>query len=148
MPPPKKINISRLLKQLDQFGDDGARLAVAITNTTAEKITNQARLRSPVDLGQLRQSIGNTEATVKQNTSFVFANAPYAAFQNFGTGGLIDIPKGFEELALQFKGKGIRQINIPATGFLTTPYIYEAAEYPKRLLSAIDKLTKQYNNKK
>jgi phage gpG-like protein len=148
MPPPKKINITKLLRQLDQFGDEGARLAVAITNSTAEKITNSARLRSPVDLGQLRQSIGNTEATVKQNTSFVFANAPYAAFQNFGTGGLIDIPKGFEELALQFKGKGIRQINIPATGFLTTPYIYEAAEYPKRLNSGIDKLTKQYNNKK
>lgn len=143
-----KIDISRLLRQLDQFGEDGKRLAVAITNQTAQNIANQAKLRSPVDLGQLRQSIGYDKATLKINTAQIFATAPYAPYQNFGTGGLIDIPKGFEELARLYKGRGVRKINVPATGFLTTPYILESAQYPKRLTAAIDKLTKQYNNKK
>ena len=143
-----KIDISRLLKQLDKFGEDGKRLAVAITNQTAQNISNQAKLRAPVDLGQLRQSVGFDQASLKVNTAFVFANAPCAPYINWGTGGLVEVEPMFTELAIQFKGAGVKQINIPATGFLTTPYIQESTQYPKRLEAAIDKLTKQYNNKK
>jgi len=143
-----KIDISKLLKQLDSFGEDGKRYAVAVTDMTARDISTKAQSRSPVDLGQLRQSIGYTKPTIQINRSLIYANAPYAAYVNFGTGGLVYIPKGFEELAAQFKGKGIRQINLPARPFLTSSYIEEAAEYPKRLNSAIQKLTKEYNNKK
>lgn len=146
--PQNKINISGLLRQLDKFGEDGKRLAVAITNQTAQNISNHAKLRAPVDYGQLRQSVGFDRATLQVNTALIFANAPYAPYVNWGTGGLVEVEPMFTELAIQFKGKGIRQINIAATGFLTTPYIYEAKEYPKRLRLAIEKLTKQYNNKK
>ena len=143
-----KIDISRLLKQLDQFGNDGKRLAVAITNQTAENISNKARTRAPVDLGQLRQSVGNTKATLEINTSIIFANAPHAPYVNWGTGGLVDVEPMFTEIAILFKGKGVKKINLPARPFLTGSYMEEANEYPKRLTSAIDKLTKEYNNKK
>lgn len=149
----KVQGLDKLLKQLDQFGAEGQRLGVAVTNLTAENIVNKAKLLSPVNKeigvgGQLRRSNSYTKAKVPQNTAIVFNNAPYAAYQNFGTGGLVDIPKGFEEIAAQFRGKGVKQVNIPATGFLTTPYIQEAAEYPKRLENAFKKLTRDFNNKK
>lgn len=73
--------LSRLLKDLEAFGEEGARLTVAVTNATAETIVNQAKSRAPVNYGQLRQSIGKTTARVKPivyNISYVFANAPYA----------------------------------------------------------------------
>ena len=103
-----KINISKLLSQISAFGHDANRLAVAVTNETTQGMVNQAQLRVVVDLGQLRQSIGKTTATVAVNRSFFFANAPYAAYVEFGTGGGVSIPKGFSEMAAPFKGKGIR----------------------------------------
>jgi HK97 gp10 family phage protein len=100
-----KINISKLLKQIDDFGEDAQRLSVAITNSTAESIVADAKIRAPVNYGQLRQSIGNTTARVGFNRSFVFANAPYSPFVEFGTGARVKVPKGFEQLASQFKGR-------------------------------------------
>ncbi len=144
----KVKGIANLLKQIDRFGADGKRLAVAITNSTADLISNKAKLRSPVDLGQLRQSIGNTEATVQINRSLIFATAPYAPYVNWGTGGLVDVEPMFTEIASQFKGKGVKKINLPARPFLTGSYLEEAKQYPVKLQKAIDKLTREYNSKK
>lgn len=144
----KVKGIPALLKQLNSFGDDGKRLAVAITNSTAQKISNKAKQRSPVDLGQLRQSIGNTEATLKINTSLIFASAPYAPYVNWGTGGLVSVEPMFKEMAIEFKGRGIKKINLPARPFLTGSYLEESAKYRPTLQKAIEKLSKQYNNKK
>ena len=101
-----KINISKLLNQIDAFGEDAQRLAVAITNSTAADIVADAQTKAPVNYGQLRQSIGKTTARVGFNTSYVFANAPYAPFVEFGTGARVRVPKGFEQMASEFKGKG------------------------------------------
>ena len=101
-----KINIGKLLSQIDSFGDDSKRLAVAVTNMTADSIVTNAKQKAPVNYGQLRQSIGSTKATIQTNRSLIFANTPYAAYVEFGTGGKVSIPKGFEQLAGQFKGRG------------------------------------------
>lgn len=143
-----KINISKLLKQIDSFGADAQRLAVAITNSTAESIVADAKQKVVVDLGQLRQSIGNTTARVGYNKSFVFANAPYAAYVEFGTGGTVSVPKGFEPIAIQFKGKGIRKINLRPKPFLIPAYLIGVAGYGKKLVTALDRETKKYNAKK
>jgi len=179
MPPPKKINISGLLKQLNQFGEDGARLAVAITDSTARKISEDAKLRAPVDLGALRQGIGYDKPTVKVNTAYVFSNEPYSAFVEFGTGARVEVPAGFEQLAAEFKGKksgtmddfvyairgwceahgidtklayviaiSILKKGLKPQPFLIPAYIIGSNKYPETLRAGIEKLTKQYNNKK
>lgn len=144
----KVKGINKLLVQFSRFGEDGKRMAAAITNVTAEKVVAKAKLLAPVDLGQLRQSIGKTTARKNYNRSFVFANAPYAPYINWGTGGLVDVEPRFTELAITFKGKGLKKININPTGFLTTPFIQETANYRKMLRLSLEKLTKQYNSKK
>ena len=143
-----KINISKLLSQISAFGVDANRMAVAVTNETANEIANRSRSRVVVDLGQLRQSIGNTTARVGFNTSFIFANAPYAAYVEFGTGGPAIIPKGFEQLAEPFKGKGIRIRNYPAKPFLIPSYLEGIQQYPKTLKKVLEVETRKYNNKK
>lgn len=143
-----KIDISKLLKQIDAFGADANRLAVAITNSTADDMVADAKTKAPVDLGQLRLSIGHTTARVGYNKSFFFANAPYSAYVEFGTGGRVSIPKGFEDLASPFKGKGIRQINITPQPFFIPAYLQNIPIYQKKLVTALDRETKKYNAKK
>ena len=143
-----KINIGKLLKQIDAFGADASRLAVAVTNSTADQIVADAKQKAPVDLGQLRQSIGKTTARIGYNRSFIFANAPYAAFVEFGTGGKVSIPKGFEQIAIKFKGKRIKQINLRPQPYLIPSYLQGVSNYGKKLIAVLDRNTKLYNNKK
>ena len=35
----------------------------------------------------------------------------------FGTGGTVDVPSGLEEYAIQWKGQGVKQINITPQPF-------------------------------
>lgn len=100
-----KIDIGKLLNQINSFNDDAKRLAVSITNSTADSIVADAKQRAPVNYGQLRLSIGHTQAEINNNRSLIFSNAPYSAFVEFGTGTKVQVPKGFEELASQFKGR-------------------------------------------
>ena len=143
-----KIDISRLIKQLYAFGDDAERLAVSITNSTADGIVSDAKQRAPVDLGQLRQSIGNTNASVGNNRSFIFASAPYAAYVEFGTGGAVSVPKGFEEIAIKFKGRGIKKINLRPRPFLIPSYLIGLKSYGPKLVKTLEVLSKKYNAKK
>ena len=143
-----KININKLLKQIDSFGEDAQRLAVAITNSTTDNMVADAKQKAPVDLNQLRLSIGKTTARVGFNKSFFFANAPYSAYVEFGTGGKVSIPKGFEELAARYKGKGIRQVNINPQPFFIPAYLQNIPIYRKQLLKSLEIQTKKYNAKK
>jgi len=143
-----KIDISKLLSQISAFGHDANRLAVAVTNETTQGMVTQAQLRVVVDLGQLRQSIGKTTATVAINRSFFFANAPYAAYVEFGTGGGVSIPKGFSEMASPFKGKGIKRRDYPAKPFFIPSYLQGIQQYPKTLLKVLEVETRKYNAKK
>jgi hypothetical protein len=143
-----KINISNLLKQIDSFGDEANRLAVAVTNSTAEGIVSDAKQKVVVDLGQLRQSIGKTNASVGNNRSFIFASAPYAAYVEFGTGGAVSVPKGFEKIAIKFKGKGVKEINLRPRPYLIPSYLIGVAGYGKKLVSVLEREAKKYNAKK
>ena len=144
-----KIDISKLLSQISAFGHDANRLAVAVTNSTTQGMVTQAQLRAVVGLsGQLRLSLGKTTARVGFNKSFFFANAPYAAYVEFGTGGTVSIPKGFEEMASKFKGKGIRKINLKPRPFFIPSYLEGIQQYPKDLRKVLEVQTRKYNAKK
>ena len=144
-----KIDISKLLSQISAFGHDANRLAVAVTNSTTQGMVTQAQLRAVVGLsGQLRLSLGKTTARVGFNKSFFFANAPYSAYVEFGTGGTVSIPKGFEEMASKFKGKGIRKINLKPRPFFIPSYLEGIQQYPKELRKVLEVETRKYNAKK
>lgn len=143
-----KVDISKLLKQIESFGVDANRLAVSITNATADDMVTDAKLKAPVDMNQLRLSIGHTTARVGYNKSFFFANAPYSAYVEFCTGGPTIIPKGFEELASPFKGKGIRKRDYGPKPFFIPAYLQNIPIYQKKLVTALDRETKKYNAKK
>jgi len=75
-------------------------------NASALNIQSGAKRLAPVNLGQLRNSIYLKEKTIKDGYVFTIgSSASYAPYVEFGTGGKVSIPAGFEQLASGFKGK-------------------------------------------
>ena len=72
-------------------------------NASSLKIQSDAKRLAPVNFGQLRNSIALSKDN--DSTYTVSANASYAPYIEFGTGGKVSIPAGFNEMAASFKGK-------------------------------------------
>tara|TARA_R110002050_G_scaffold81166_3_gene173484 strand:+ start:2195 stop:2656 length:462 start_codon:yes stop_codon:yes gene_type:complete len=104
------------LKKLKAF--DRRILATEIAKTGAE-ISRLAKRSAPKDTGALQQSI-SFGARGKQVQ--VVADKIYAPYVEFGTGGKVKLDDMLElgipsSYAMQFKGKGIREVNLPARPF-------------------------------
>ena len=73
-------------------------------NASALKIQTSAKRLAPVNFGQLRNSIQLSPQTTGSLTYIVAATASYAPYVEFGTGGKVSIPAGFEADAAAFRG--------------------------------------------
>ena len=110
-----------LLKQLSKLPQDIEKDMGRIIEDNSRQLERSAKRFAPVDTGKLRQSI-----KAAKNTDLnwrVVVLAKYGAYIEFGTGGLVRVPEELEALAIQFKGKGIRKVNIKPQ-----PYLYPAFE--------------------
>ena len=95
-----------------------------------------AKIAAPKDFGNLTASI-HYERTKAGMGARITANVLYAPYQEFGTGGSVSIPNGWEKVAAPFK-KGGNKINIPAHPFL----IPSAIKNYERMIQRL-KLTKK-----
>ena len=100
-------------------------------NNSALNIQRNAKRNVVVDNGFLRGSI--RLEPISDLTYTVEAKAKYAPYVEFGTGGLVDIPAGYEQYAAIFKGKGIRKVNLRARPFLIPAFENEIPQLMKRL---------------
>lgn len=99
----------------------------------AGRLTEQgAKNDAPVDQGDLVKSI-YFEVINNGWGSRVTASAEHAPFVEFGTGGAVAVPDGWTDIAAQFKGKGVREVNLPAQPYLIPNYRIQADELIKRL---------------
>ena len=117
-----KINpsdLSKLNKKLDKLRAFESQKVSNELGKTGLEIVRLAKRSSPTDKGTLKQSISAQRSGKSIN---VIAAAHYAPYVEFGTGGRVDlddmlrlgIPASY---AQQFKGKGIRDVNLPARPF-------------------------------
>lgn len=117
-----KIDQSDLLqlkKKLDNLRAFESQKLSNELGKTALDISRIAKQSAPVDSGTLKQSI---KAERKGKTVEVIAGAHYAPYVEFGTGGSVDLNDMLQlgipaSYAAQFKGKGIRDVNLPARPF-------------------------------
>lgn len=107
---------------------------------TVKEINAVQVTRAPIDSGKLRQSI-DTENPSPLTYSLLSGGmgAEYAPYIEFGTGGMVDIPKGLEAEAGQFKGRGVRQVNMKAQPFFFAPFFEEKNNLLKRLQKILDR---------
>tara|TARA_R110002096_G_scaffold21294_1_gene69303 strand:+ start:458 stop:895 length:438 start_codon:yes stop_codon:yes gene_type:complete len=130
-----KINQSDLAKLKSKLNNLRAFDKKTLSNElgkTAFDIARKAKQSAPVDNGTLKQSI-RTE--LKGKTVEVIAGAHYAPYIEFGTGGQVKLDDMLElgipaSYAEQFKGRGLRNVNLPARPF----FFSSAREGLKNLL--------------
>ena len=138
-----KLNVEikgqdKLLNKFKQFGEKAEKTAENITRIAALDIEANAKRFAPVDTGKLRQSINSQEIT---NLSYrIFTSVKYAPYMEFGTGGLVEVPPELKDLAIQFKGAGIRKVNLRPQPFMWPAFLLGRKSYIKDLKTALKKL--------
>jgi hypothetical protein len=108
-------------------------------SATVFDITNEQKRRAPKDMGGgggLISSINFYKNAPLDYT--ISASAPYAAYVEFGTGALVDVPSGLEDYAILFKGRGVKKVNLPARPYFFAPFFAEKEALKKRLEQIIN----------
>jgi len=143
------VGTDALLKKFKSFGEEGERKFEQVTKVTAEEIKEKAKQNittvGAVDNGDLRRSVFNQ--MLSKLSQKIAVGEKYGAFIEFGTGGSVDIPKGWEKLAGEFRGKGIKKIDLPARPYLYPAFKEGYKQYVKDLDKELDKLTIKFNKK-
>ena len=110
----------------------------------ALNIRNEAVERAPVNEGRLRTSIYIQKLRGTGLLWEVGTRVKYAPYMEFGTGKLVNLREliraGFPtSYAAQFKGKGIRQVNIQPRPFLFPSFNNEVPKLRKRIKQTLVK---------
>jgi HK97 gp10 family phage protein len=88
------------LGKLNKAVADGVSKEIAASALNIEK---EAKKLAPVNFGTLRRSINSKR--IDKLTYKVQADVSYAAYMEFGTGGKVSIPAGYDSYAATFKGQ-------------------------------------------
>lgn len=100
-------NIGNVNKRFEKLSQDVKNNLKNEVNASALKIQSDAKKMAPANLGTLRGSIYKDEISKSPN-EYMFiigAAASYAPYVEFGTGGKVSIPNGYQDYAAQFKNK-------------------------------------------
>lgn len=100
----KSSGFDKVLRDLKKF--DPRKAIEDELKRIGNEILADAVANVPVDTGELRNSAG-IETRWEEDTLIVtvFFSALYAAYVEFGTGEFVDVPGGFEDYAMTFKGE-------------------------------------------
>jgi HK97 gp10 family phage protein len=95
--------INDAISELRKLGKEAIAEIEEQTEISARNIEKYAKNSAPANLGKLGQSI----RTEKINDTLykIVADAPYAAYMEFGTGTKVVVPDELKSVASQFKGK-------------------------------------------
>lgn len=112
---------SRLLRDVNSLNSKAESVLDKKIDSFCDQIVSKAVSRVPKKTGALSRSISKIKrATLQYN---VGAYVHYAPYVEWGTGTLVDVPTELKAYAIQYKGRGIKQVNLPAT-----PYLFNSAE--------------------
>lgn len=111
--------LDALIKRLGGLAPQLSKEVALEVNAAALAIQSKARRDVPVDNGILRNSIQLKEISTKDKVIYTVGSAlRYAPYVEFGTGGLVSVPAGYEDFAIQFKGKKGFKINLRPRPYL------------------------------
>jgi phage gpG-like protein len=138
-------DLNSLKKKIQQLGQLAAQELSNELAYTAAFAVQGMKVDVKKDTGNLMQSIFFER--VGKNRVSIFAKAPYAPYVEFGTGRKVDLSHlkalGFNDsYAAQFKGKGIKEVILPARPFFFTNIKKELNKLEVRLDNKIKQLTK------
>jgi HK97 gp10 family phage protein len=110
------------LERVIEKNSQGLRTAV---NKVGVKIESKAKQNVVRVTGKLGYKVmGNLSSSIMANYSEkgfsvrIGTALHYAPYVEFGTGTMVNVPAGLEDFAMQFKGAGIKEVNLPPRPFL------------------------------
>ena len=119
--------LQELLKKFKTLDKEIIKNVDDLIEGAAQEIEIDAKVAAPVNKlksgGSLRQGIKAEPIQGEKLGYRVVAKEKYSAFMEFGTGGKVKVPSELKEIALQFKGKGIRDVNIQPRPFLYPAFV-------------------------
>jgi HK97 gp10 family phage protein len=135
--------LNSVIANLKKYGKEAEKDIEGVTELVARNIEKNAKTNVVADLGKLGQSIQAVkETSLNWRIEAGGVLAPYAPFVEFGTGGLVNVPAELKEMAIKFKGKGIKQVNLRARPYLYPALLRGRIEYLEKLKKVLDKYGK------
>lgn len=135
--------LDKVITNLRKYGKEAEKDIEDVTESTARDIELYAKGLVVANFGKLGQSI---EAEEQDKLHWnIYAGgivAPYAAYVEFGTGGLVSIPNEMKDQAWLFKGKGIKEVNLRARPYLYPSLLRGRKEYVESLKKVLEKYGK------
>jgi len=135
--------INTVISNLRKYGKEAEKDIEGVTVLVAKNIESYAKSQAPANFGKLGQSIKSSEVD-KTHWKIEAGGtiAPYAAYVEFGTGGLVQVPDEMKEIAIKFKGKGIKEVNLRARPYLYPSLLRGRKEYLDKLKKTLEKYGK------
>jgi hypothetical protein len=135
--------VNSVIADLRKYGKEAEKDIQGVTELVARNIEKNAKSGVVANFGKLGQSIQAVKIN-DYNWAIEAGGilAPYAPFVEFGTGGLVQVPNELKEIAIKFKGKGIRQVNLRARPYLYPALLRGRAEYLDKLKKVLSKYGK------
>jgi HK97 gp10 family phage protein len=145
----RDVDLSKLFTDFDKVAmanDVGLRSEI---NRVAIKIESDAKQNVVRVTGKLGYKVTGDLATSIMPNYFdngksvrVGTAKHYAPYVEFGTGALVEVPEGLEDFAMQFKGAGIKEVNLPARPFLMPAFEKNIEPFIERLEKMIQETNK------
>jgi HK97 gp10 family phage protein len=130
-----KQSLNAFYKYLKNLEGDVADYVRAEIEDSMLAIESGAASNVAVDTGALKNSIQSTPIKVSKNqvTGGVEVGANYAPYVEFGTGTRVNVPSELSNFAAQYKGAGVKEVNLPARPFFYPEVYKQRTELPKRI---------------
>lgn len=137
-----KQSLNAFYKYLKDLEGDVADYVRAEIEDSILAIETDAANDVPVDTGTLKNSIQSTpiKATKNEITGGVEVGAEYSPYVEFGTGTRVKVPSELSAFASQYKGDGIKEVNLPARPFFYPAVYKQRQELPKNIERTLIKL--------
>ena len=133
-------------KGLEDFMDNLEKEAKQVLAVGAKDTEGFAKRFAPLDFGKLKQQIIAQQADEEGLLWQVEAGAPYSAYLEFGTRGFVDIPEGWEDIAIYWKADPlIKMTNIHPQPFMYPALLKARKVIPKDMENLVEDLVKDFN---
>ena len=124
----------RYITQVRKKFPDKVKLLVA---KTTQDLSRGTKASVPVKYSGIRQSV---KSVVKDYHGEVNIRAHYAPYVEFGTGRLVNVPSELSNYAMQFKGKGVREVNRRAEPYFYPNYFIQRDKFFNQIEKALKDL--------
>ena len=116
--------LDKLRRETDAWAKKKKEEVKIVVATSTLGIETAAKRNAPVGkeigtgTGGLRAGLHSTFSKDGLGGKVSVDTVDYGPYVEFGTGSLVEVPEGLKAFALQFKGQGIREGNLPPQPFL------------------------------